>query len=91
VCIDKDDILLKVASNIEVLMATQLIIKDDLCYLTKMKNKHEDRLSVVEKLIPNKLDERLRNLELKTYLISVIVPIVVSMFMFYLQKLILGN
>lgn len=67
-------------------MVTQQDIKDDLSYLKQMKNRHEERLSQIEKSIPEDLSKRLRDVELKVYVISTVVPVVVTLLMKYVLK-----
>lgn len=70
----EDAILMEMALNVKAIMVQQenqkesmqmgfVDLKEDICYLTGMKNKHEERISAIELCIPQNLDQRLRSIE----------------------------
>jgi hypothetical protein len=79
-----EQLLLKISANVEVLLSKNEDIKNDISYLTNMKNAHESRINTLEKSIPSDLDKRLRDIELKTYLVSTFLPLVISIAMKYI-------
>jgi hypothetical protein len=81
---------MRIASNIEVLLSKQTDMKEDINYLSGLKNKHEERISVVEKKIPENLDSRLRDLEVNTKQYIFIVTIIVSIIISILTKIVAG-
>jgi hypothetical protein len=87
--INSEERLIEISGDVKSLITKVELVCEDIRYMTQVKNKHEERLSYLEKKIPDKLDERLRNLELKTYIISIVVPIIISLIISYIQKLVL--
>jgi hypothetical protein len=81
-----EQLLLKISANVEVLLSKNEDIKNDISYLTNMKNAHESRINTLEKSIPSDLDKRLRDIELKTYLVSTFLPLVISIAMKYILE-----
>jgi len=59
----------------------QETLREAINYLTLMKNAHESRITCLERIVPDDLDKRLRDVEIKTYIISIIVPMLVTLAM----------
>jgi chromosome segregation ATPase len=83
-----ENLLLEVSGDIKSIIAKIENITEDIRDLSTKKNHHESRISLLEQKLPDNLDQRLREVELKTYVVSVIVPFIISLIMFVFEKLI---
>jgi hypothetical protein len=78
--------MIEIASDVKSIITKVENVCEDIRYMTQIKNKHEERLTNLEKIIPEDLDKRLREVEIKSYIISIIIPVAISIIMKYVNK-----
>lgn len=61
--LDKDSMMMEMSANVKAILVRLDDVKEDVAYLARIKNKHEERISHIENIIPDDLDNRLRDIE----------------------------